>query len=775
MERRTLLSMLVLAALLFAGAVGCSDTNGADGADGEPGVTGPEGPQGPPGDEPTTAVESCVGCHGDGTVRPVGNILSAQDVHYIDPNGLESSQLDIAIQTVDVRGSSVDIEFVVTEAGSFVTNLVASDGRFTIAKLVPGAIPQDSDDWSSFITQVENSGNVGDTPPGTTATQAAAERFNPAGFQYLGSGSYSYTSDFDPAPIVQGDTVRLAIQLSEDDIPSGNGWCDFLANRLPSSSANDCTGTPPPTRDIVETATCNGCHGVTDDTRLAVHGGGRTDVEYCVTCHNPGTTDANSGNSLDFKKMIHKIHYGSQLSSDYKIWGYNDRLHDYSHVNFTKDIDDCTTCHQGSGAQVGNWSTLPTREACGSCHDTVNFDTGTGHGSGGVQLTNEKCGGCHKQDGSRGSLPNGLPLPVETVHKGVFRANEGALYTGDDGAGNDNGFDIVQVTQSGDALTVQYSVRRNGSLMSLESDPEWIAGGASRLAILVGWETSDYTNGDSGATPAQPISIDGLDLGVGGAASALGGGLYEVVASLPDSASNTVTVAIEGHAAAELDDSPDPPDFSDQIGLQNVFQHVEIDVGRPNLMARRAVVDIDNCNDCHDSAGLGISVHGNNRTSESQVCVLCHNADATDINRRPADTGATADGKPEEAIDFKTMIHKIHSGAELQDGIVIWGFKPPTGNPGEEHDFSHVNFIGNRANCETCHLPDTYATEDAAAARATTIRTEADAADPSDDLNISPTAAVCASCHDDDVATDHMKLNGASFRALDRDIFEGSR
>jgi hypothetical protein len=37
-------------------------------------------------------------------------------------------------------------------------------------------------------------------------------------------------------------------------------------------------------------------------------------------------------------------------------------------------------------------------------------------------------------------------------------------------------------------------------------------------------------------------------------------------------------------------------------------------------------------------------------------------------------------------------------------------------------------------------------------------------------LNISPTAAVCSSCHDDTVATDHMKLNGASFKALDDDI-----
>jgi OmcA/MtrC family decaheme c-type cytochrome len=412
------------------------------------------------------------------------------------------------------------------------------------------------------------------------------------------------------------------------------------------------------------------------------------------------------------------------------------------------------------GVDEDNWSTVPTRDACGSCHDTVNFDTGENHGSGGVQLTNINCGFCHPQAGPRGN-GGALPLPVETVHLGVARANEGALY-----AGAGNGFALEQVTRAGSDLTVQYSVTRDGGRMSLESDPEWTAGGASRLAILVGWDTSDYTNEESGRTPAQPISIDGLDLGVGGAASALGGGLYEVVASLPSSASDTATVAIEGHPAADLDLPPDG-NFTDRIGVPNVFQHVDLEGGRAMVEPRRAVVDIAKCNACHDSAGLGISLHGNNRTSESQVCVLCHNADATDINRRPADPGATTDGKREEAIDFKRMIHQIHSGAELRDGIVIWGF----GFPGTEHDFSTVDFIGNRENCETCHLPGTYATEDASAARASTIDTGADAADPSDDLNISPTAAVCASCHDDDVATNHMKLNGASFRALDSDIF----
>ena len=87
-----------------------------------------------------------------------------------------------------------------------------------------------------------------------------------------------------------------------------------------------------------------------------------------------------------------------------------------------------------------------------------------------------------------------------------------------------------------------------------------------------------------------------------------------------------------------------------------------------------------------------------------------------------------------------------------------------------EHDFSRVEFIGNLQNCETCHKPGTYGAENAWETLPSTIDTGADAGDPDDDLNISSIAAVCSSCHDGTAAKNHMKLNGASFIALDEDI-----
>jgi OmcA/MtrC family decaheme c-type cytochrome len=344
------------------------------------------------------------------------------------------------------------------------------------------------------------------------------------------------------------------------------------------------------------------------------------------------------------------------------------------------------------------------------------------------------------------------------VHQGVARATEGDMYAGA------NGFAIEGFTPGpgSNDVTIDYSVSKQGvGMMDLATAPEWTAGGgASRLAITVGWDTFDYTNEGTSATPASPPSINALD--IGGAVTDNMDGTYTVVATLPSSASNTVTASIEGHPAADLDGDGT---YSDRIAVKNVFADLDIEGGRSSTIPRRVVVDVDNCNQCHDAAGQGISLHGNNRTGETQVCVVCHNPNNTDINQRPPDPGTTPDGKVEESIDFKRLIHQIHTGADLTNlPYIIYGFG------GSVHDFSHVEFIGNRQNCETCHLANTYGTENAWDTLPSTISTGADVGDPGDDLNISPTAAVCSACHDDAVATDHMKLNGASFKALDDDI-----
>jgi len=677
--------------------------------------------------DPGTAVEACISCHGPETLAPVSDINSPDDVHFVDldPAGPASAagyrQLNIEVTEVSVAANPVVMEFTVTDENAApILNVLASDGRYALARLVPGAMTGDPTEWQNVT--------------GSSTT----ERFTTSGgnFESLGGGQYRYTSVLDPAtiPAVSGQSMRLVIQLSAGDIPAGNGWCDFDADLM---LPNDCMTAVSLTRDIAQTASCNSCHGVTSDTKLSFHGGGRTEVEYCVTCHNPGI------GRTDMTNMVHKIHYGGELTDPVGWEGYAD-------VGYTRDADNCLSCHGGGGADEDNWQTEPNRTACGSCHDDVDFDTGDGHGIVGPQPTNRFCGNCHP---ATGTLTDSL-LPVSVVHQGVARATEGELYRG---PGNGFSIDAADYDSGGPTLTIDYSVTRDGVKQILQTDPRWSNGAG--LSFQIGWSTEEYTNEGSGSTPApaQPISVDALD--VGGTVTDLGGGNYRVVVDVSSFGFGNLTIGMQGHPQADI---LGMGTYS-QIPVRNVFHDVSVEPREP-VASRRVVVDIAKCNDCHDGSGAGLAFHGNNRTSEPTVCALCHNPDATDIRQRPADPGTTPDGKVEETIDFKRMIHGIHAGGDLEEGLVLYGFG------GRAHDYSTVGFIGNNKNCLTCHEPGTYSLLAATKTLASTIDTGPELTDPSDDLNISPVTAACSSCHDDLVAKNHMLLNGGSFEALDEDI-----
>ena len=102
-------------------------------------------------------------------------------------------------------------------------------------------------------------------------------------------------------------------------------------------------------------------------------------------CHNPGTTDANSGNVLTMATMTHKIHSGRLLADpstlgnyDYVIWGYQSVKHDYSEVGYPQDLRNCRVCHteanpsDAAGRLLG---TKPSKEACLTCHTSTQGTT----------------------------------------------------------------------------------------------------------------------------------------------------------------------------------------------------------------------------------------------------------------------------------------------------------------------------------------------------------------------------------------------------------------
>ncbi len=665
--------------------------------------------------------EECRLCHEPGRIVDV----AAQ-------HAAEEKTVTAAIDSVTIVDGTVTVDFRLFDNGQPLALVAPSSIRFTLVRLIPG-VDGDADSWQSYINTIEEPG-VG---PGTVSrVQATAETANAQGGVFVDNqdGTYSYTFSFDiqnvnspvSVPYDASATHRLAMQVSGNN---NNAILDFVPDGA----------TTPLSRSIVDNASCNECHG-----RLGLHGGDRTAVEYCESCHNPGSTDANSGNTVDLKVMIHKIHYGANLPSveaggEYAIYGYRDAKHDYSHVVYPQDIRRCYKCHDGTDASTPEgdyWKNVPTMAACGSCHDNVDFSTGENHG-GGAQTDNSKCVVCHPASGGAAGVTDSHVIP-ELEAAARFQYN------------------IVGITNTepGQFPVITFSVTdpsNGGAPYDILHDPEFNApGGASRVAILIGWDTSDYTNQGSGSTPAMPISINPVAEAVDN-----NDGTFSVTSpvAIPATVEGSGVAAIEGHPAVESE----PGVYDVRVPVKGVVQPFAVTDVTP--VSRRSVVDIDNCNDCHGQ----LSLHGGNRNNEIQLCVICHNADATDINRRPADAAGTPDGKSEETIDFKYMIHAIHAGASdmggfREEGIIVYGFG------GSVNDFGEVIFPRPLSDCAACHSSGTFELPSFGDnVLPTSINTGSDPADPDDDTNITPIASTCSSCHDDIEAKTHMTEEGGSF------------
>jgi OmcA/MtrC family decaheme c-type cytochrome len=762
------------------------------------------------------------GCSGEDGKKGEPGVPGANGL----PLAADATALNIEVTSVSISGAPIVSFNVTNQDGTGVTGLTASGLRFTIAKLIPTSPSQ----WQNYIVTTQ----TGQSGSGVGLTAVQATRENDGTLVDNNDGSYSYTFATDitnvscPAPCkdAYGNTLDLSYQPSlthRVGIQTAGGLP--VANAVYTFRPSDGATTGITTRDIVKTANCNECHD-----KLSAHDG-RIETRYCVLCHNPGSQDPDSINpakdttpdlqpavirssgAVDFKILIHKIHRGEFLPSvelgpdltagtaddgtgDYAIWGYNNIKHDFSDVVFPQDIRNCTKCHDGSDPdtpQGNNWETVPSMEACGSCHDNIKFGVagvesgGTdpnGH-PGGAVTDNSECVTCHAKNRIAGSIADAHIIYSKVgAQKFLYEILEICGTAVDANpvcppstVGPVVKFRVTDPTGGMHAFNTAYDVRSsdNGG-----TDPEFTDDAAS-LNVLMAWNTIDYTNaGGSGTPPARANSVNALTN-----ATSNGDGTFNIVLpDIPDAtlASGSGAVGIEGHPAATGKSGT----FSDAVEATVKAQVAYFGITDASPVPRRQVVNIiTKCDRCHDL----LSVHGNNRSDEAKLCVMCHNPSDTDYSQRPKDadgllTGGV-DGKNEESIDFKRLIHGIHAASNQnhgfrEQGLVVYGFG------GSVHDFSDVRFPGVLSKCDTCHLPDTYKLTDRSAegganwempaqsgVQGSTINTIPLAVDAAsvatglanraDDLKISPTAAVCSACHDGLLPQVHMTTNGALF------------
>jgi len=610
-------------------------------------------------------------------------------------------------------------------------------------------------------------------------TSGTSERHDRNGtLTEMGDGVYKYKFDAVLPDTYQPDathTVGLGARRDLTDWDLDRYSDDALFHFVPSGMFE------PVPRDVVTAATCNGrCHDP-----LAEHGGRYQQVQMCTQCHNPQLVDEDTGLSYSFNVLIHRLHAGADP--------------DVGEIHYPAPLNDCEACHTGGaptdnfpvvaspnpvpvcdgtkngktkfswdypgrmqlrlgsqngtpfatftgagsketgewvrdgmmfyavdldsgdlvqklqvhttvlgcvgnapgtfrgtpGAQHTNWLDHPSRLVCGSCHDDVNFETGDGHGDLRiVQPDDSACALCHQPD-------TGVEFDasIRGAHLPVYQSAQfpGVLF----------GFIDIVNTAPGQRPSVTFSLSsKNGPL-----DPA----GLDRLRLTITGPNTDWSyyhqeTVGSQAKKAGPYWT------------------YTFATPIPANAQGSYTVSVEGRAEVPIDFREEISDEDDVIEATLLA----FPVTGNTATARRSVVGDYNCEGCH----ANLAGHGGGRTNV-HYCNTCHAPQAV------------AQLEPQESYAMKFMTHKIHRGADLENGYVVVRSRGV-------YDFSDIIFPGDLRNCRKCHVNNSYQTSLPAGLLATP--TPKNWWSP-----MQPVTAACLSCHDGDDAAAHAFSNATFF------------
>jgi OmcA/MtrC family decaheme c-type cytochrome len=591
------------------------------------------------------------------------------------------------------------VNFAVFSDGVIRTDVKLADVSFAIAKLVPGT-NDEIDQWVSYVNRTEVATPTvgpGGAPVLASAKQATTDP-KPAGqanqLVFNAEGYYTYTFSTnvtDPAQTMgvtfePNRTHRVAIQLryvnAAGETVRVNPYFDVTFD---ASGRSVQVTNPNQTRVMSDISSCNGCH-----ERLAIHGGGRVDVQYCVMCHNPGTTDANSGNVLTMQTMTHKTHAGRLLAAGgqpYVIWGFRDSEHDFSRVGFPQDLRNCTVCHTGANAatpQGDNWKSRPSKESCLTCHASTpgsSFDAYhaplaaqlVGPGASPTDIANSDCAFCHRA---------GTSVSAERVHWNQNEENAAKYKVNIDSALYDPATRKVSVRYSvsdptnGNAkynLVTPDCTYPAPNVCTPPSGTNNTQFGNLRLYVayqnVVGQPTAvtEFSAYNNGGSSANALMYRGTNDG---------SNTYTVDITLP---ADTATAVAAGTARIvgigqvkepklEVASATDPrPPVSPTTYVSVVVQHTFKDFAISGaLNPRRDVVSNDKCNVCHGALGtttgsntVANAFHGGARNTV-EACALCHD------QNRYSSTVMTSGRALSENYSFKRMIHGIHGNSKRQ-------------------------------------------------------------------------------------------------------------
>jgi OmcA/MtrC family decaheme c-type cytochrome len=586
-------------------------------------------------------------------------------VQFVNPG------LAITVQSAAIASDgTITTTFTVADPTGLPLDTAGVNTPGTISlSFLAAAIPQGQEQYVSYITRAATGAVAASTQQPTSDSGGTTVEVAP--------GQYTYTyktkaTGFDPTATntigIYGSRLLTAFDL-------GTNYASTTFNFVPNGSKVMTT------RDVIRNVSCDRCHD-----QLSAHGGSRRGITLCVMCHTPQNIDPNTGNLLDLKVMAHKIHMGSSLPSvmagtPYQIIGFKNSVNDFSNVVDPAMAQRCTVCHdQTTGAaQATAYLTKPARVTCGSCHDDVNFATGANH-PGGAYPDDTKCSTCHVPQGASdfdASIVGAHVVPVDSSLLSGLKAT------------------IVSVTNgtAGSTPTVTFTLTNKAG----NGVPTSALGS---LSLTMAGPTTDY-----GYTMLATATTPGYvtESATKASCSAAGTCVYTFTHPVPAGATGTYAIGLEARRT-ETVLSGFPNQQSITYGAANPVSYFSVDGS--TVAARRQVVALTNCNQCH----YELSLHGTLRNN-TEYCVMCHNPSNTDASVRASAVNPADKALPPQGINFNMLVHRIHDGPNATaDGAknpyVVVGFG------GSHNDFSTTLFPplaptgapGDTRNCSMCHI-----------------------------------------------------------------------
>lgn len=785
--------------------------------------------------------ESCAVCHAGGKAYAAdhtGNILARKSATERELLNFENPwKATVTNISVDTTTGVATVSFNVKASGSNYTALAANVAGNTVS--MRGYYLDANDRWRRVGFTVQAANLTGGAGGNYVAVADAVPTLTVGDLLYQGNRPWTisvYAASNTATPPTGYSNLVPAINAV-------GVWNAGVFSAYEDADNNPRLYVSDKVAD--EEASCMRCHG--DNFHYyhtyAVRGVG-IGVESCFACHSGSNSSDNfapfnTGNgNTSLVKIGHTIHNSGMNEykgkdvhtptplSDCGLCHTTPEQKDliYSEDNFYYTL--CQTCHQPYANS--------TVDATKTAWDTMEF----GHTAAWSKPAHKNydattnCLTCH-----------GDGQPWEFVREKLHRYYDDAAVSTPT-SGTDSGkkvkaytytdlnnswkykyvFDNIAV--SGRTVTVDWYVEEidggaKFDILDTTNAFKFIRGGSYAPGFTVAYATGDdYTNEGVGSAGAQPQSVSFTTGGTGNT-TALGSNVFRTTFQIPTNVDTTIEgrkglIGIRGIPtigdASSLYVASNPtqsePDATIQVVRTTTYAYVDTVTREFNLSngsvpaeLRRETVTFENdCKSCHDH----LVGHGHSYVNNVQMCVACHNPGLTDKNGRTTLKGlkdtagdlanptldVKLDGKDEESVDLRYMIHRIHSVSYKNvpymvyrtrgiyafvdgfGGVLPAGWGTPadvfnnaakTGKAGWNE--VSVKYPRPTTECSACHT-DGFTTAGFAVAdlhaAPLTLAQGASLLTQEDDKVLSPTAGACISCHVDAVGTNQIRNHTAT-------------